>query len=1126
MDREAEVYEGINVSRRVQKSTRKRVDWICEQVRGQRVLDIGCSQGIIDLLLARQGKAVLAIDADADAIAYAKKSAEKEPLEVQRLLRYAHGDFLKQDTSQWGQFDVILLTEVLEHLEAPQDCLQRAAQLLAPEGSAIIMVPFGINAHPDYRQTYYLTNLLREVEAFFDIFSVTFIDQWIALQVNGLGRGKEKITFDERLVIEMEKGFAYVDKLKQATIDALKREQEGWQEERTALLASNGELSANVTAKTEEITALKEACCRAEQKARNRELLQTSNSGQAEEILRLKAMLSEKETELSKKTKELVRAKKLYKDLAGSKLGHLQVLRWRREKAKSKRDGGWWIPFKEECKDCLRPLLNKYPWLRELYSKLRGTAATDEKKTAKTLFEVPEWAYVPQKEFEAQTDRDFYERVKPLIDTLPQSNGCRYYLRNKIRIGIVADQFLLDSVQDAAEFVFLTPDEWQERIEGLDILLIVSAWRGLQEEWRGAADADSQRQQTLFKIIDACKESKIPTIFYSKEDPPNYRHFLPIAQRCDTVFTSCVEVIDDYRRDCGHDRIYVLPFGINPLFHNPVGMRNPYKLPGVIFSGSWMNKYPERCKDMELLLGSVLKAGVPLKIIDRNYSITPTSYRFPPEYWPSISPSIAHDDLQKIHKLYDWALDINTVKTSTTMFANRGYELQACGNLQISNCSVGVNDKLPFVFIANEQQEVVEILKNMTQEEVYRRQIEGVRAMMTGETCFDRIATLAASVGITPEQPLRRCAVIADADTPQVRDMFERQTYPEKILFFAESVAPEELDAFDIVAFFSHEMDYEIFYLEDMINGFKYTACDYITKAAYYSGEVLYPGAEHDFVTEIGSKYRTVFWREAYSVTGLLSMDSGAHALPNGYSIDHFNYNAVPYQEKPLPQGLELSVIVPVYNNGRFLMAKCFASLQRSTIFSKMHVILVDDGSTDGKTPDIVRYLTRAYPNVTAFFFTDGGSGSASRPRNKGVEMADTEYITFLDPDNEAINDSYAAMSAMLKEVPNGQGYDVAVGDMIKCSDKMIYGRYYQKLGFEKRNSPVYFGNMRQLLIDSRLTAISIQALLIRREFLIENQLEQVYGAVGQDTLFGWEVLAHAKSVIALGGGYMCTIQR
>lgn len=1129
-DRVSEVYEGLYAGGAFQKRTRKRVDWICAQVSGAHILDIGCSQGIVDLLLARSGKRVLAIDIDPESISYAQQKAAQEPLEVQQHLHYVCVDFLEQDLED-EQFDYILLTEVLEHLEDPDACLEKMSALLQPEGQVLVMVPFGINPHPDHKRTYYYLDLLHSMQRYFQPAAVDFLEGWVAIRAYSReGAQKSGIPFDEQLVEQMEKGFCDVDMRKQESIDAL-RSSLNQSNEQAQMLSEKYE--AEHQQSQELLSQLNEERERFRQendrlKLEHEQLQQLMEEVQAErtqEQQELASLVAQYQTlsqeknavqqRVSEYKKSLLRWQKKYDTLSKSKLGHLQISWWNhqgnRRRAKQARRRKW--------KNRLRTLVFNHPLLTKLYIKIRrpqqAAVSKPGKKTGDVPFQIPDWAYVPQKEFEAQTDRDFFERVKPLIDSLPQSNGCRYYLRGNVRIGIVADQFLLDSIRDAADFVFLTPDQWQEQIADLDLLLMVSAWSGLHEEWRGAAVANSAQQQRIFEIIAACKERKIPTIFYSKEDPPNYDRFLPIARHCDIIFTSCAEVMDNYRRDCGNDRVYVLPFGVNPLFHNPVGMRNPHKQSGVIFSGSWMNKYPDRCDDMNLLLGGVLKAGVPLKIVDRNYRLAATNYRFPPEYWPGISPAIAHDDLQKIHKLYDWALDINTVKTSMTMFANRGYELQACGNLQISNYSAGVNDKLPFVFIANEQQEVVEILKNMTPEDVYRRQVEGVRAMMTGETCFDRVETLAASAGITLGQPVRRCAVIADADTPRVREMFERQTYPEKALFFSGGVTAGELAAFDLIAFFSDEMDYEIFYLEDMINGFKYTACDYITKAAYFSGDQLHAGTEHDFVSQMGSKYRTVFWREAFSPEELLTMDGGVHQLPNGYSIDHFNYNAQPYREKPLPEGLELSVIVPVYNNGRFLMAKCFASLQRSTIFSKMHIFLVDDGSTDGETPNIVRYLERTYPNVTMYFFGDGGSGSASRPRNKGVELADTEYITFLDPDNEAVNDGYAAMYAMLGEAPAGQPYDVVVGDLIKCSQRPTYGRYHKNLGCPERGCDVYTGDMRQLLMDSNFLAMSVQAMLIRREMLVENHLEQVPGAVGEDTLFSWEVVAHAHSIRA-----------
>lgn len=54
------------------QQARTRIHWICEQVKPNRVLDLGCSQGVCDILLAREGLNVTGIDLDQDAIEYAK----------------------------------------------------------------------------------------------------------------------------------------------------------------------------------------------------------------------------------------------------------------------------------------------------------------------------------------------------------------------------------------------------------------------------------------------------------------------------------------------------------------------------------------------------------------------------------------------------------------------------------------------------------------------------------------------------------------------------------------------------------------------------------------------------------------------------------------------------------------------------------------------------------------------------------------------------------------------------------------------------------------------------------------------------------------------------------------------
>jgi glycosyltransferase involved in cell wall biosynthesis len=170
-----------------------------------------------------------------------------------------------------------------------------------------------------------------------------------------------------------------------------------------------------------------------------------------------------------------------------------------------------------------------------------------------------------------------------------------------------------------------------------------------------------------------------------------------------------------------------------------------------------------------------------------------------------------------------------------------------------------------------------------------------------------------------------------------------------------------------------------------------------------------------------------------------------------------------------------------------------------------MEILLIDDGSVDEITPHIIKRLTRKYKNVKSFFFNDGGSGSASRPRNKGHELATSKYITYLDPDNEAVNNGYFKLFQQI----NGTDYDFIIGTMKTLSNKKELMAIYGKE--EETINPV------QLLVHKDFKPQSIQALIIRKDFILKHKLEMVVGAAGQDTLFFQELMINAKKVKITG---------
>ncbi len=712
-----------------------------------------------------------------------------------------------------------------------------------------------------------------------------------------------------------------------------------------------------------------------------------------EKIVETEKILNETEKNLRELTVKHERIENAYNDIKSSKSVKMQLKYW----SVKKTFGAFFSNIKTKIREFAEKSKFTATYLekREINNVKKQKSKPNNAKSKSTskllnhLFE--------------NSDVDFINRIKEETDKVLTSNGGRYYDKFNYNIGIIADEFLYASYKDTSNFTFITPSNWKTAVPNTDFLIFVSTWRGLNDEWIGLGNVSeyTPKRNLAYKIIEEYKNNNKVTVFYSKEDPPNYDVFLGYAKKCDYIFTSCVEVVDNYKRDCQNENVNALSFGINPIYHNPISIRSTKKSDGVIFSGSWMTKYPERSSLMKKMFDEVIMYGKELKIIDRNYWRNDPKYVFPSEYHKMISPNIAHDTLQSVHKMYNWAININSVTQSKTMFANRCYELLASGNLLISNTSVGVNEKLPMVYTIENFSEISRIFDNLNDEQVYKRQIDAARSVMTNETTFERLSQVLNTVKLNGELPKRSVLVVANIINQQVKDMFNLQTYKNKTLISKEELNEQTYNSHDMITFFESTIDYDAFYLEDMVNAFKYTNSDYITKNAYYNGENFISGEEHTYVNAIKRKDLTLFWTKSFKLDYLLNIKEN-EKIENGYSIDRFNVNTKQIEVQK-SQDFKLSVIIPVLNNGWHLLGKAFASLQRNSIFDEIEIILIDKGSNDELSDKIVKYLDKNNANVKAYFYESAIDDETAI--NKGEEISTSDFTMVLYPQDEAVDD-------------------------------------------------------------------------------------------------------------------------
>ncbi|MFZ0076466.1 MAG: glycosyltransferase [Exiguobacterium undae] len=701
---------------------------------------------------------------------------------------------------------------------------------------------------------------------------------------------------------------------------------------------------------------------------------------------------------------------------------------------------------------------------------------------------------------EAKTKRYHQDSNRELLkeiayEDIPVTGGSRYYERRPLEVAIVCSEFMHAYYQDALHLHYVNPATFTDVFEKpIDLFLVVTSWKGLHgDDWKGVATPTSKKRQRLLDMMEQVKAKGIPVVFQSTEDPSNFDRFSDLAKVADYILTSDEAMIPEYQVLCGHDRIEATSFGVNPIIHNPVGATRSRKK-HVLFAGSWMAKYPERVKDTEMLFDGVLRSDHTLDIVDRNYQLNLPDYHFPERYVPRVAPAIPYDALQQVSKCYDWVLNLNSIKYSKTMCARRVYESQALGNLILSNYSIAVNNDFPNVFTIHDHQEAQAILERTTQEEIDRLRAEGIRSVMSSHTVYDRIDQLTRLLQLDMPPVKRTLLVVLRNATPELEQLLARQSITADVICHESELTGALYASADLVTVLDGAESYGEYYLEDLMNGFKYSDVSITRKTRTDEAHFVIREAE-------GATVNAMIWREAFPYEQFSEGKIEGETL----FLDALEWNeggGTAMIEAPV-----LSVVVPIFNNGRHLTYKCFASLKRMDRFDESEIILVDDGSTDRFTRQAIDRLARRHGNVVTHLFPTGGSGSASRPRNKGVELARSERIAFLDPDNEVLSDRYAELLAELDQDPT---LDFAVGHMKKLAEKtsIIALPKIRKQGRTVCDQPKAY------LLENRFSVQSIQALVVNRRFLQEHQLEQVVGAVGQDSLFFQEMMLHANRVL------------
>ncbi|WP_101925645.1 CgeB family protein [Luteimonas rhizosphaerae] len=339
----------------------------------------------------------------------------------------------------------------------------------------------------------------------------------------------------------------------------------------------------------------------------------------------------------------------------------------------------------------------------------------------------------------------------PLRETPPPQVG-------NLRVAAVVDEFTEFGFSPECDFVNLPPVGFEQVLDDLrpHLLFVESCWRGSGNGWLRKIHPVSG---ALAHLIGCCRRRGIPTVFWNKEDPSHFAHFIDAARFFDHVFTTDADCVPRYQAELGHARVHVLRFGCQPRIHNPV--TGVARRVAASFAGSWYAQYPERSEDLQRLIGVVAHV-MPVEIHDRNADRGDPKFAFPAQFAPMMKGAIPYAEIAVAYKACWFGININTIKGSPTMFARRVYELLASNTLVISNRSVGMEAEFGDVVLSEATPGLPARLAQLrdSERERSRLQVAGLRKVLSSHTAQARLGELASIVLGVDYRPARALVIM------------------------------------------------------------------------------------------------------------------------------------------------------------------------------------------------------------------------------------------------------------------------------------------------------------------------------------------------------------------------------
>lgn len=203
-----------------------------------------------------------------------------------------------------------------------------------------------------------------------------------------------------------------------------------------------------------------------------------------------------------------------------------------------------------------------------------------------------------------------------------------------------------------------------------------------------------------------------------------------------------------------------------------------------------------------------------------------------------------------------------------------------------------------------------------------------------------------------------------------------------------------------------------------------------------------------------------------------------------------------------------VSVIIPVYNVENLFLSQCLNSLENQTC-ENYEVIIVSDGAKESVIEVCKQYCKRN----NKFKLIEQENSGVSVARNKGIEVANGEWVMFVDADDWVKNN---AIELYLKHVKNGD--DIVISNYYAFNNGKIHEQE-----FFNSNDVFSANNNENIILDLIMSFENRNSVahhgvpwgkLYNKKLLIKNNIKFPKGMVRfQDNIFNLYCFLYAKNI-------------